>query len=151
MSSLRWVETLVSKASEQISPDIPSLVMSHCYSEPHVKEPWRISVFPTRAELLTQGADDGARIRVGIEVCITAVSDLFDRPPHIDWVAPVGYDGILDGPHVVFTGRYKRRAVMLEIFDRAPKRHEVVTVYDVEQGTCRPKRGQNARCTNCQS
>jgi hypothetical protein len=84
------------------------------------------------------GPDDGRTFRTGFGLCITALSELFDDAPHIDWVAPARYHGELDGPHMIFRGMYRGHRLTLQVFDRAPRSYPTVTIFDTATGTCKP-------------
>ncbi len=133
-----WVMTLLTEVAACIQPEIERIGLGHFYGpRPRRGKPYGVCIFPTRVEIVQRGPDDGRRFRVDIRVCLSAVSDLFDKEPHIDWTVPVRYDGCLDGPRVTMAGSYRRHLVDLVLFDRAPRRYPAVTVFDPDSGHCR--------------
>lgn len=132
---------MVEEVSAAMTPEIPTIVMGHSYvpREKWKREPHCVAIFPTRAELLEPGPDDGKRFRVAFSFCLPMASEVFDDEPHIDWVVPSRYDGMLDGPHICLTGAYHRHPVAVYVYDRPPKDYPTVTVFESETGNCRAR------------
>ena len=130
---------MVRKATDAVDPEIPSLGIGHAITIPESwsQEDPEIAIFPTKAELLQPGPDDGKRFRVGVCFCVTDISLLFDDEPHIDWIVPVRYDDVLEGPRISITGEYRKHPVTIHLYDRPPKDYGAVTVFEPSSGKCR--------------
>ena len=80
---------------------------------------WSLLMFPLSNELYG-GRHDGSHVPPGFSLCLTKLMQLFDAPPHVDWVTPGSFSGELDGPHIAVDGTYRNHPIAVSIFDQAP-------------------------------
>jgi hypothetical protein len=134
-----WLQKLFDNIRVAIEADSPDILLGWTYEPPDkrtIAPHWSMILFPTRIEL-RGGRYDGKIVRPRIHVCVSHLMEVFDTLPHVDWRVPPRYAGFTDAPHLVLSGMIKRKPLVLSVFDRAPRDHEVRTLYDTRTGECR--------------
>lgn len=115
----RWVDRALSQLSRCVQPIDPMGDVGYIIDEDDEPRTWTLKIFPLLNELYG-GPDDGKRFPPGFSMCLSRLSQMFDLPPHIDWVTPTHFTGEFDGPHISASGMYRGVNLLVLIYDQPP-------------------------------
>ncbi len=116
----RWIERIIKELKGCVKAIDPVGGYGYRLLGPTKRFPnWVLVMFPQNNELYG-GRYDGRCVPPGFSVCLTAAMQLFDAPPHVDWITPGTFSGELDGPHLLFDGVYRGHDLVVQIYDQAP-------------------------------
>lgn len=140
--SPEWMQELLGLVQGAMAHESPTgSPLGYVWVEPQGDEeeekPWRICIFPTPGEVLEMGPDDGKVIIPGFKFDLKTIIAGFDRLSEIEWYAPSDYRGELDGPCLCFCGSWKKKPVIMCLFDEPPQIFEPTVVYDCIRGETR--------------
>lgn len=132
----RWAKHVLAAIYEAITPINPLGEIGFVLDRGQAPVAWEMKVFPLLNELWG-GPQDGKRVPPGFALCLSRLSQLFDTPPHLDWITPSFYTGLFDGPHIRLEGEFHDERLLLLFFDQPPAGTEVSLIVNAFTGKVR--------------
>lgn len=139
----RWADRLIKAIGRTVKPIDPMGELGFRLDEDVETRKWLFYVYPSLNEIYG-GPRDGKVIAPGFALCLTALMQVFDAPPHVDWITPTGFSGDLDGPHICVDGVYRGVPLMVLFFDQPPIGDKPYLVLNSLTGEVKPREASDA-------